>query len=134
MITSTTATERRGNLRGSSSSSAAVAPPEEKTKEEDINTPVKDIRKDIKYQNLEIQAAEEEYIKTPVKDIIKDIEFKNLEIKAQQHLKHLMIAIKHNVKHGITTDKADNILQDSFDIKKMLLEINKYKPGKYKKL
>ncbi len=45
-----------------------------------------------------------------------------------------MIEIKHNVKHGITTDKADNILKDSFDIKNIFLEINKYKPGKYKKL
>ena len=43
-----------------------------------------------------------------------------------------MIEVKHNVKQGITTDKADNILQDIFDIKNIIAEMNKYKPGKFK--
>ena len=101
MITSTTATERRGNLRGSSSSStAAVVVPSE---EEADDAP------------------------PPASQIIKDIELINLETKAQKHLKNLMIEIKHNLKEGLNPTKTQDLYDEHFKILNILTEIKQLK-------
>ena len=102
MITATTATENKRNLRGSSSSSAAAA-----TEYEDADE------------------DEDEFTEAPpkVRKIVESIELNELEHIAEKHLEQLLTEIQENLKKGRHTHKDDTSFVERFDIQNILKEL-----------
>ena len=104
MLTSTTASHGRGNLRGSRSSAASSSSAAAATLEED----------------------EHEFNDTPPPEsqILKYINLNDLEQRAEQHSTHRMLEITCNLKEGIHTTDAEGLCKEPFKIQNALTEIN----------
>ena len=102
MMTATTATENKRNLRGTSSSSAAAATEYEDTYED-----------------------EDEFTEAPpkVRKIVESIELNELEHLAEKHLEQLLTEIQDNLKRGRHTTKDDASFVERFDIQNILKEL-----------
>ena len=107
MMTETTATENKRNLRGTSSSSAATATEYYEDEDEDED--------------------EDGFTETPqkVRKIVDNIELKELEQIAENHLKKLLTEIQDNLRKGRHTHKDDSSFVERFDIQNILTELKK---------